>query len=276
MRTAISRPPTSARRGGSASASTAARTGRRCTTCCATLTCSSRPGASPRSSRRGSEGGALRLLHGLDFEQHLDLVTDRHAAALDHLVPNETEVAAIELRLCAEADALAAPWILPRALVGRVERHFLRDSADGQVAHDFELRGAARDARAREGDFGEVLRVEEIGAAEVGIALFGARIDARRLDGGPDRGARRITARDDDLALDVGEAALHRRDHEVLHGELDERVRGIDLPRGAGGGCLGGGHGNAPLTVAKIILNSRYRSLEFKMIHVAFVPAPFP
>ena len=47
----------------------------------------------------------------------LDVVADQHAASLERLVPRESELATVDLRVGAEAEALAAPRIDARSFV---------------------------------------------------------------------------------------------------------------------------------------------------------------
>src|SRR5579862_4486055 len=62
-----------------------------------------------------SRGLRGRRLHGLDLELDLDLVADQHAARLEHLVPAQAEILAIDRRRRDEAGALVAPRVLGEA-----------------------------------------------------------------------------------------------------------------------------------------------------------------
>src|SRR5439155_23983143 len=118
-----------------------------------------------------------------------------------------------------------------------LERDRAGDAADGQVALDGELAVALRlDAGAGEGEIRVALGVEEVGRAQVRVALGLARVDAGGGDLHLDARIGGVRLVDDDGPFHVGEAAFDRRDHQVLDGELDVRVHGVDLPRGRGRG----------------------------------------
>src|SRR5689334_2062990 len=112
----------------------------------------------------------------------LDVVADEDAPRLQRLVPDETEVAAIDLAVGAEAHALATPRIASAAFVGRGQLHFTRRAADREIADHRELlpRLGARalDPLALEGDARMVGDVEEVAGDEVAVALLDARVDA--------------------------------------------------------------------------------------------------
>jgi hypothetical protein len=77
-----------------------------------------------------------------------------------------------------------------------------------------------------------VLDVQEVGRAEVLVAIRHAGVDARGQDLHGDARAVRVGLVDLDRALDVLEAPPDSREHHVLDRELDRGVRGVDLPRG--------------------------------------------
>src|SRR5688572_1868938 len=82
---------------------------------------------------RHLRGGGL---NGLDLQLDLDLVADQQAAGLEHLVPPQAEVLAIDRRPGRERHALVAPRILALAAVLDVERHLAGDAADREIAED--------------------------------------------------------------------------------------------------------------------------------------------
>ena len=104
------------------------------------------------------------LVNQLDVDRQLHLVANHDATRLERLIPRQVEVAATELRRCADADAIVAPRVLRASLVRRVDRDFPRDVANRQVSDDAEiLPNVALDALAHE-PHGRVVRdVEEIG-----------------------------------------------------------------------------------------------------------------
>src|SRR3954463_9782620 len=105
----------------------------------------------------GLESGADELRVNVK----LDVVADQHAACFQRLVPHEAEVATIDLCVGAEAKPLAAPRIDALALISRVEGDRLRRTANRQLPGDGEALLRARDLRALEGDFREVLDIQE-------------------------------------------------------------------------------------------------------------------
>src|SRR5215471_17407547 len=110
-------------------------------------------------SRRALRSGA----DSLDFELDVDAVTDEDAARLEHLIPGQAEVLAIEGSPRGEADAQVPPRILSPAAVLRVERDLARHAADRQIADDAVAPLAhLLDALARELKLGKLLHVEEV------------------------------------------------------------------------------------------------------------------
>src|SRR5205823_4378256 len=143
-----------------------------------------------------------------------------------------------------EAHAVATPWVAGAALKFGVERDLAGRAFDGEVADQLELAvDIPVEPLALEGHRRESLDVEEIGGAEVCVALLGAGVDAAGADVDLDFRRGRIGFVVLNGALHVGEAALHRGNHEMLDRELDVGVRGIDRPGGdAGAGNGSGGH----------------------------------
>jgi hypothetical protein len=88
------------------------------------------------------------------------------------------------------------------------------------------------DARATEGDVREALGVEEVGTAQVRVAVGDAGVDARCFDRGLDASVFRMIPVAPQRRLHGFEAAAHGGHHHVLHGELDARVRRVELPCG--------------------------------------------
>src|SRR5689334_5961060 len=181
---------------------------------------------------------ALGLLNQLHLDRHLDIVAEEPAAGLECLVPGEAELLPVDLPLRLEAHPLTAPRILAAALELGVERDFLRLIADREIADQLELAiDVALDALARERHRRKALDVEEVWRAEVPVALLGARVDARGRDLDLDLRLLRLRLVMRNRPLHIPEAALHGGNHQMLHGELDERVSRVDAP----GRCAGRG-----------------------------------
>ena len=107
-----------------------------------------------------------------------------------------------------------------------------RDAVEREVALDLEVLVVDRFHGGRlEGDLGVVLGVEEVGGAQVAVALGLARVDAGRVDGavGVDAVGRHL-----ERALELLELALDVRDAEVFDLEFDARVDRVELPRSCG------------------------------------------
>ena len=85
---------------------------------------------------------------------------------------------------------------------------------------------------ADEGQGATLLRVEEVGGAEVTVALLVVGVDRGGLDGDRDRGLQRVLG-GDELATELVERAPDLA-HQVPGGEGDGAVRRVDGP-GAGG-----------------------------------------
>src|SRR5579884_778448 len=125
----------------------------------------------------------LLLLDGLDLEGHVDGVTHEKSARLEGHIPLGPEIVAIEGGGGAETGDIGSEWRGAAPIVRDVQGDFLRHAPNGQVTDQVE--GAVvlvLDAGAAEGDGGIVLHIQEIGRAEMGVALLGARVDRRGID----------------------------------------------------------------------------------------------
>jgi hypothetical protein len=127
------------------------------------------------------------------------------------------------------------------ALQGHPEGYRAGDVTDGEVALDLELaitHLAHRAANVAHG--GVVLNIEEVGRAQVRIALLLPRIDAAHVNGGLSGSGERVVQRSPRRGLDTAEPSLDRGDHHVLDGELDQGVGRVDGPGSHIGSALGG------------------------------------
>src|SRR5581483_5194354 len=116
------------------------------------------------------------------FDVDLDFVAHEHAAGLERLVPLEAPLAAADRALRAETEAIVAPRILAGARLLDVEDDLVRLIANREIARDFVVAARAFDLLALEDHLREFLRVEEVGRAQVAVALVLARVDARGVD----------------------------------------------------------------------------------------------
>src|SRR5690606_15296457 len=112
-----------------------------------------------------------------------------------------------------ETHARAAPGILSLSLVRGIENDLARHAPDRQVADDAEdrsvIEGRTFDTSTAEGDDGELLDVEEVGRAQMCVALVGASVDARCVQLHLDCGTLRARLVDGHGPPYVGDATLH-------------------------------------------------------------------
>src|SRR5690606_17982412 len=169
-------------------------------------------------------------LDGRDLELQHDLVADQHAAGLQRGVPGDAELLAADRGAALEADPLVAERVQCRALEGQRNGHLLGDALDGQVTGDVEsvLTGLL-DLGGGEGDLRVLVQLQEVTAAQVGVTIGVARVDAVGLD--RHRGARlaRVGAVDGGGAGELVERAADLGDHRVPGHEAQAGVRGVQL-----------------------------------------------
>ena len=84
-------------------------------------------------------GSDLEHRFGLDLDR--DLLADEHAAALEHLVPGEPEVFAVDLRRRREPTPGVSPWVGNGALECDLKLYGLGDVANRELAVDVEVPG---------------------------------------------------------------------------------------------------------------------------------------
>src|SRR4051794_9444064 len=121
--------------------------------------------------------------------------------------------------------SVSVPWITTSSLISR------GDAVHREVAvHARRLAVDGLDASGLEGDLRERLGIEEVGRAQVLVALRLAGVDRRDLDR-PVRPAVGDLLLHVEGALELAELAAHVGDPHVLDRELDARVRRIDGPR---------------------------------------------
>jgi len=180
--------------------------------------------------------------NGFDLDPDLDLVPDSNSSCLQHLIPGQPELPAIDLAGCAEPHSLATPWILRLTLELDVQRDRLGHVTNGQLTLELEFLPISFDAGASEFDLGILLGVQKIARPKVLVPLVGAGIDARRFENCFDRRISGIFFIDVDRAFNVCDPPLDGGDHQMLRGEFDQGMRRVELPFGLGSRC--GGHLN--------------------------------
>src|SRR2546423_4832939 len=191
---------------------------------------------------------------GLDVD--FDVVSNDQPTGFQHLVPGQAEIAPIDLSRCAESCPLAAPRILGLTFVLYIQSDRLCYAANREITCEFEFLPVTLDMRRPELDLWIHLGVQEIRRTEMLIALICAGIDARCLQAYLDRRLRHVLLIGVDGPFKVRDSALHRRDHQVLGREFDQRVRWVEFPNGFcsyGGSCLYCGHvSSSPVMVVKL------------------------
>src|SRR5437899_8192480 len=117
-------------------------------------------------------------LRRLEVDRHLHVVADDRRG-LDHAIVLQAEVATIQLRRGAGADAEVRPLLQRWRRTVHLERHLFRDAVHRQVSDEPEVTGGdALDARGLERD-GRVLGdVEEVVGPEVLVASLDVGIEA--------------------------------------------------------------------------------------------------
>src|SRR5690606_17952828 len=182
-------------------------------------------GAGPPQVGRGS--GLAQ--HGLDLEVHVHLVADHRAAAVERHLDVDAEVVAVDRGGGGEAGTGAAPRVLAESVDLQGQRHRAGHALDRQLTVQGEaVVGDAQAGRA-EGPLRMVLDVEEVGRADVVVALLVVRVDGACVDLRGDRRVGQVLG-GDDLAGELPEVAAYLADHHVADGERDVGVILVDVP----------------------------------------------
>src|SRR6202012_2130164 len=148
----------------------------------------------------------------------------------DRAVEVDAEVGPVDLGLRGEADARAAVSVRAEAVDLEVERDRLGDALEGEVALQDEAFLAGLERGGGEGHRRVLLDLEEVGAADVRVALLLAGVDRVEVNRGGDGRGQRVLGGDDG-ALERVEAATHLADHHVPDGKGNLRVDRVDRPR---------------------------------------------
>src|SRR5712671_8182370 len=112
-------------------------------------------------------------LHKLCVKRDGHVIAHKNTPCLQRSVPGQAEIFAVDLRGCRESQACIAPWIFGcRRRSFHVEYHTSSDPADGQVScHSKVSVASASDSRRLERQLRKLLRVKEVVAFQVRIAL---------------------------------------------------------------------------------------------------------
>src|SRR5690606_7456205 len=147
---------------------------------------------------------------------------------LEHLVPGEAPVGAVELAAGFGGDAGVAPGVGDELAELGLEGDGLGDAADGQLALDLVAVALRGDGGGLEAHLGVVLDVEEVGAAQVLVTAVVAGGDAGGVDLGGDVGGDAALV-DGDVDVELLEAAAHGGEAHVLDGELYAAVGLVEV-----------------------------------------------
>lgn len=80
-----------------------------------------------------SRRGLFRLPNQLHLDEDLNFIADEDPASFECLVPGESEVRAINLRVGTKPSPLRAPWVSQPALSRDIKYHLARDAADCEI-----------------------------------------------------------------------------------------------------------------------------------------------
>ena len=202
------------------------------------------PGASVAARVPAVSG---RAQHGLDLEVDRDLVADDHAAAVERHRDVDAEVGAVDRGAGREARAGAAEGVRAEALGREGERHRPGHALDRELAVQQQVAVVDAHGVRGEGPGGVVGDVEEVGRADVVVALLVVGVDGRGVDRRRDTRTGDVLA-GHDLTGERAEATAYLAHHHVPNGEGDVGVHGVDVP-GTGGVARdqdSGGHEIAP------------------------------
>ena len=149
------------------------------------------------------------------------------SAVVEILVPVQAEGLAVELGAADIRSAALEALVRARR---DAELDVARDAVELQPSEHDEAIAVRFDGGALELGAWEALHVEQLGRAEVLIALRGVSVDARQVDPYLDARAPRRRAIDEDRPAPTPEAAVDLRDHEVPQDEGEGRAIRVDLP----------------------------------------------
>ena len=163
---------------------------------------------------------------------NLDFVADDESPVVERLVPDHIEVFPIQRAIGGEPCARVPPGVFCGAIKCPGQRHFFGHTTQSEVADHrigvslflvtLHLIGHGR----------ELLHIEEVGVAQMGVALFLVGINRGRLNRGFDRFKGFGVCVHDDEAFIVHESSRCFGYDHVTHTKLDDRVIGIDIPPG--------------------------------------------
>src|SRR5437660_4464483 len=173
----------------------------------------------------------LCLIERFQVDLNIDIFADQHAATLKRCVPVEAPFFAVQLCFGAQTRNLHTPGIFPLTVVFCIESHRLRYAAHRQIAEYLVLIATrVLDLRALKGEHRVMLRIEEIGRAQVPIALFIACIDAGSINLCIHPRILRMLFIDMQMPTQHIKMPTHSGEHHVFYRKCSFRMRWINFP----------------------------------------------
>src|SRR5690606_2530800 len=115
--------------------------------------------------------GGVGLADDLSVDAELDLFGDHQTARFQQLIPRQAPLGAVDLARGLRSETGVAPRVLHRTGDFGFEGDRVGDAAHGEVALYDEVITVTVDRRRFEGDVRVVLSIEEVGGAQVGVAV---------------------------------------------------------------------------------------------------------
>jgi len=152
----------------------------------------------------------------------LDFVADDESPVVERLVPDHVEVFPIQRAIGRESGAGISPGVFGRSIKRAGQRHFLGHTTQREVA-DYRI-GVSLFLITLHliGHRRELLHIEEVGVAQMGVALFLVGVDRGGLDDGFDRFKGLGVRVHDDEAFIVHESSRCFGHDHVTHTKLDD------------------------------------------------------
>src|SRR5574338_510107 len=127
-----------------------------------------------KSSQTDDAGALVRVPDELHLALDPHFVCHQHTAGLEHLVPPESPLPAVNLRPKTETSPCLSPRVRASALIFAIQHQFQRAVVNSQISNHpkaiaLPLGRFPFDPSAAEGDARKPLRIEEIRAAQVRV-----------------------------------------------------------------------------------------------------------
>src|SRR5690606_5188951 len=174
----------------------------------------------------------FHLLDQFNLNVDADLLAHQHAASLDGHIPDQAPILAVDggggAEACGDHGAERAGRL---TVILDIQRHRLGNATDGQIAVQFaRVLAGLLDPRALERDSRVIFNVQEVGRAQMRVAVGLACVDAGRVDLYIDRAIFRVFLVCIHSAAEALKLAAHVGDHHVTNPETNLRVSLINFP----------------------------------------------